>query len=234
VIVVNRAEAFRVIVVLAASLMGASCKRSEHSSATVPRHEEAAPVEDPVEQDEFAVVDRASSVADAVHLTAPLMRDGTDSHSEGTLRFAYWMARHGSFADVFTAKNETSYALVGKDSEQERGKRMCVSGFLVQINKGAIHDTKLFDGILETWGGKLFFFFAAKDTGVLVEKSSAKFCGVVTSMFHYSNSGGGTGHTVELVGMFDLPGNRPSEPPKPKAAKRSQLEADAVPGTVLP
>jgi hypothetical protein len=35
--------------------------------------------------------------------------------------------------------------------------------------------------------------------------TAARFCGVVTGLYDYSNSGGGTGHTADIVGMFDLP-----------------------------
>lgn len=34
---------------------------------------------------------------------------------------------------------------------------------------------------------------------------------VVTGNYDYSNSAGGTGHAVDLVGMFDLPENKPKK-----------------------
>jgi hypothetical protein len=32
----------------------------------------------------------------------------------------------------------------------------------------------------------------------------------VTGRYDYHDSGGGTGHAVQVVGMFDLPENRPA------------------------
>lgn len=52
-------------------------------------------------------------------------------------------------------------------------------------------------------------FAAVASTGELVAQSSANFCGVTTGKYSYSNSGGGTTHAVFLVGMFDLPENKP-------------------------
>lgn len=40
---------------------------------------------------------------------------------------------------------------------------------------------------------------------------SARFCGVVTGLYDDSNSGVGVGHAVQMVGMFDLPENKPAK-----------------------
>ncbi len=60
-------------------------------------------------------------------------------------------------------------------------------------------------------GGNIYRFLAAGSSGTLVPQSYGRFCGVVTGTYDYSNSGGGTGHAVEMVGMFDLPENKPKK-----------------------
>lgn len=66
----------------------------------------------------------------------------------------------------------------------------------------------LYFGGMYDEAGKLYRFIAVGSTGALVESSRAKFCGVVVGQQHYQNSAGGVAHSVQLVGMFDLPENR--------------------------
>ena len=56
--------------------------------------------------------------------------------------------------------------------------------------------------------GQVIHYLAAGDTGTLVDGDRARFCGVTTGRYSYSNAGGGTTHAVQLIGMFDLPSNR--------------------------
>lgn len=49
---------------------------------------------------------------------------------------------------------------------------------------------------------------SAGSTATLVQQSRARLCGVVIGTYDYSNSAGGKGHAVSLVGMFDLAENR--------------------------
>jgi hypothetical protein len=53
----------------------------------------------------------------------------------------------------------------------------------------------------------LIKFVAAGSTGQLVAQSRARFCGATTGKYSYSNSGGGTSHAVQMVGMFRVPEN---------------------------
>ena len=61
---------------------------------------------------------------------------------------------------------------------------------------------------LSTTAGNLIYFVNAGSSGELVQNSIARTCGVVTGRFDYSNSGGGVGHAISVVGLFDLPQNR--------------------------
>lgn len=147
-------------------------------------------------------------------MAVPLMEDetGGEGGSRGSLLFTVWAAKHMHWSDVSVAKDETSYALVRKDSESERGKRMCTSGQLVQIEVERLPTGgKVSTGLLDSNAGNLYHFITAGSSGQLVEQSYARVCGVVTGSYDYENSAGGTGHAVGLIGMFDLPENKPKK-----------------------
>ena len=149
-----------------------------------------------------------SSLAEAIAFLRPQMSDAQDSWSAGGIALSIWATKHLRWADVEVSKNETSFALVRKDSEVARGKRMCTSGDLIQIEKQGAGDDKGYSGLLLNDYGNIYAFYAAGDTGELVARSRARLCGVVVGTYDYANSGGGQGHAVAIVGMFDLPQNK--------------------------
>jgi hypothetical protein len=144
----------------------------------------------------------------AVAFARPHMSDTANEASTGTALLALWAMNRLRWSDVAVAKDETSFALVQKDSDEERGKRLCTSGNIAQIAKEAVGDDKVYNGLLVSGGGNIYKFTAVGSSGALVERSWARFCGFVTGRYDYSNSGGGTGHAVSVVGMFDLPENK--------------------------
>ncbi len=172
--------------------------------------EELAPPAPPPRETPRDLIQKVQSFSAAVEMVKPDMADTHDEHSGGTLLLTVWAASHLRWEDVGVTKNETSFALVKKDSDEARGKRMCASGTLIQISKqdfGDLGGNKIYGGLLLTRSGDILSFFAAGSTGSLVERNKARFCGVVTGTYDYSNSAGGVGHAVATVGMFDLPEN---------------------------
>lgn len=150
-----------------------------------------------------------TTFTDALQVVRPAMDDASQGQwSRGGLLLALWASTHLRWQDVEVGKNETSFALVRKDSEEARGKRMCTSGDLVQIEKEGAGATKIYGGIMINDYGNIFSFYVAGTTGELVARSRARLCGIVIGTYDYPNSAGGTGHAVALVGMFDLPENR--------------------------
>jgi hypothetical protein len=138
--------------------------------------------------------------------TVLLFEDSTDEMHVSSRFVVDWLNKVGRLRDVAPTKNETSIALVLKDSDRERGKKMCVRGSLLQIEKA---DTDVFAGLMRDGSsGEIVAFASAKSTGRLVGGSKARFCGVIVGRFTYSNAGGGVTHAVQLAGMFDLPENR--------------------------
>jgi hypothetical protein len=167
----------------------------------------AAPAPTPVEPSPLEKIGLKTSLADALTVAKPEMADTFNKSSKGTLLLTAWALKHMTWADVAVAKDETSRAKVMKDADEERGKRLCVRGRLVQIEAHKEELGKFYTGLLGAGAGNLYHFHAVKSTGELTEKRPARFCGVVTGRFDYSNSGGGTGHAIDMVGIFDLPEN---------------------------
>jgi hypothetical protein len=158
-----------------------------------------------------------ATISEAIEQVKDQMSDTNDETSPGAVMLALWAANHLQWTDVAVPKNETSFALVRKDPDANRGKRMCVSGTIIQIEKEKAGSpdgdvahlvSTLWTGLLLSGNKNIVSFIAAGSTGELVEDSNARFCGVVIGTYDYANSGGGEGHAVSLVGMFDLPENR--------------------------
>jgi hypothetical protein len=138
--------------------------------------------------------------------------------SDGAVLFAMWAAKAMVWTDIAVTKDETTYGLVRKNSGETRGKRLCTTGTIIEIMEqrwrgsrfGGTEERKVAIGLTSPRAdGDLFEFVAVGSSGKLVQDSRARFCGVVTGYRDYANSMGGTSHAVTLIGMFDLPENRP-------------------------
>lgn len=125
----------------------------------------------------------APSLAAALAIAKPHMVDSDDEMDGGTALLGVWASRSMEWSDVAVATAETSYALVQKDSATERGKRLCVSGMIVEIHvdrvKNQPDQPATYNGNLMS-DGNVFSFVAVGDTGTLVAQSFARLCGVVT------------------------------------------------------
>jgi hypothetical protein len=185
-------------------------KETPKGKVTTEDKEDPPPPPPPKEKSIGEKIDESTTAAAALALAKPHMKDATDKDDNpGGLAFARWSAAHLRWADVEIEKDETTHGKVMKDSEEELGKRMCNSGSVVQISVLKLPSgKKLSYGLLLTGGGNLYQFYAALSSGDLVEGKHGRLCGFVTGTYTYANSGGGTGHAVSMVGIFDLPENR--------------------------
>lgn len=143
----------------------------------------------------------------ALDVSSKQMVDGA-SFSPGHSMFSVWSNRKLLWFDVVVTTNETSYVLIAKDSEKERGKRICLSGQVIEIHADKSVKPTIYEGGIVAESGNIFRFSAVHDTGEIAAHSEARFCGIVTEYQSYANSGGGTTHAASMVGMFDLPSNR--------------------------
>lgn len=200
------------------SCAAAGCGKEESTANAAPVHgggpldavPPAPPQEKPPEPeiDPFEQMLAIPTLQEALAVALPAMQDGQDEVPDGTIQFATWAAAKMRLVDVAVTKNETSAKRVKKDSDSERGKRLCVSGKIIQIAKQNTRTEPIFIGLLSQGYSEMFHFFAARSTGDIVEDSRAKLCGVVTGRYSYSNAGGGTTHSVQIVGVFDIAENR--------------------------
>lgn len=195
---------------------GLGCKKGEQataegaSSASVLPTKPAAVVTAvaPVEEDLRVTIQKATTLDQALKVAKPLMTDTHNEESPGAIVLGAWGIKHMVWSDVGVTKNETTTALIHKDSDEARGKRMCVGGSIIEIHIDKSDFGKVGLGLLVLDNAELVHFIAVGSSGALVKDSPARFCGVVTGIYNYSNSGGGTGHAVNVVGMFDLADNR--------------------------
>jgi hypothetical protein len=167
--------------------------------------------------DPAVAIANAKTLSAALKLAKPLMDDRWDSRkdprSKGMIGLARWAAKKLTWAEL-AALPETDAALVLKDSEVERGKRLCARGEITLIRRSRRVHQGMFWGTMYNEKRDTISFIAAGSTGNLVRESKAHYCGIVVGLWTYANNQGGQTISIETVGMFDLPENR-----KPPAAK---------------
>jgi hypothetical protein len=180
-------------------LVLAACGKAE-TPATAPKNTAAPAVSEPAQQEPATLVE-------AIEMVKPMMTDTSQNLSDGAVLLARWSMNHLNWAEL-NALPDSKRALVMKDSSEQRGKKICVSGSVIEINAENVGDKKVYEGGMYSGSYDVYRFIAVNSTGDIAEKSRAKFCGVVIGKFDYSNSAGGVAHAVQLVGMFDLPENK--------------------------
>jgi hypothetical protein len=139
-----------------------------------------------------ARVASAPDLATAVALATPAF---TDNAADNARLVARGPLTWGGLARI----GETSLALALKEPALERGKRICASGRVADIERQELAGRAVYRGVLTTDDGDAVRFVAAGSTGALVRRSPATFCGVVTGRLE---------EAAVAVGMFDLPENR--------------------------
>jgi len=167
------------------------------------------PVEVPKPPTLGETLEKAKTYQEMWAICSPLLRDESPgTNNPGKICMAIWAGKNFKWDMVKVIKNETTPGLVFKNSEKEVGKKLCVSGTIIQISETA--SLNISEGLLHSNTGQLFNFVNAGSSGNLDkdENDHGRFCGVVVGTYTYSNSGGGTGHAVDVVGMWDLKENK--------------------------
>lgn len=166
-----------------------------------------APPQPPPEDDLEKKLMAKKSIADAFKMLQVGMSEvGASGHDAAANLLAVWSAERLTWAGLSEAP-ETTFGKVMKDVEAERGKRLCAAGVVIEIEVDRKFPRPMYRGGLSSTGG-VVRFIAVHSTGELVSRSPARICGAVTGRESYENSGGGTTHAVQVVGIFDLPENR--------------------------
>lgn len=94
----------------------------------------------------------------------------------------------------------TNFAEAMKDADSERGKVMIASGSIIQITK----EGPFFHGLIcgGSFCSQVYNFITMGTTRGLNQNSYGTFAGIFAQRYSYSNAGGGTTHSVGLVGYF--------------------------------
>jgi hypothetical protein len=130
-----------------------------------------------------------------------------DGLPKGGVQFAIWAQTYLKWADLQSLP-ASARALILKDSSEERGKKLCVTGTILEIEVEKTPIGKFaYAGILNQ-KMEVVSVIGVGSSGSLVERDQATFCGAVIGRRSYANSGGGVVHAVRVVGLFDLPENR--------------------------
>jgi len=198
--------------VTALLLVAVGCKAPSQSQGAATAEPAAVPTPPPPPK-EPTVVERLAKqedLAGALALIQPMFKDAFNEPDPAGMVFAGWAAHHLTWADI-QGVTQTKRSLVMKDPDAERGKRLCPAGSVIQIQVDRSAGKPVAHGLLLTDSMDIYKFSAVGSSGELVEKSVARLCGIVIGKYDYSNSAGGTGHAVALVGMFDLPENKPAK-----------------------
>lgn len=189
------------------SLLSPKREAGRASASEAPQAEVAPEPPKPPQPTPGELVLQRDTFWNALAFAGPEMSDTVDDGpSLGAYLAAHWLSAKGRWSDVEIMADETSLKKVKKDILLERKKRMCVTGRLIQIARDQAVPA-LFHGNLIT-GGSVVNFLAARSTGELVDGDRARFCGVVTGLYAFSNVSGGQTKSVQMAGMFDLPANR--------------------------
>ncbi|MEG2445808.1 MAG: hypothetical protein RSA22_03915 [Acinetobacter sp.] len=148
------------------------------------------------------------TLTDVIEMVKPTMSDEFDAFPASAGVLAFWMEnKHTKIGDIRVLDSSTRGKIL-KDSFNERGKRLCVSGTIVEIQVDRSGGFPSYHAGLASNYTDFTRVLAVGSTGELVANSSVTFCGVVIGKIGFNNAIGGTTNAPYLVGMFDLPENR--------------------------
>ena len=149
-----------------------------------------------------------NTLPEAIEMIKPTMSDEFNAFPAAAGVVAFWMEnKHTKIGDIRVLDSSTRGKIL-KDSFNERGKRLCVSGTIVEIQVDRSGGFPAYHAGLASNYTDFTRVLAVGSTGELVANSSATFCGVVIGKIGFNNAVGGTTNAPYLVGMFDLPENK--------------------------
>lgn len=200
----------RISVLLISGLLVVGCGQSEPPKSPAPVTKSDKPVVSkpaiPVKKETDRL--NAETLRAAIDMTVPYMGDFFEEKlSDGAVVLSHWASTDMKWSEL-QAIEAGKYAAVMKDADSQRGKRLCFKGVVIEIHADKSLPKKVFTGGVFDEAGHLYRFLAAGSTGEIVDRSAARFCGVITGRNDYQNSAGGVAHAVHVIGMFDLPENK--------------------------
>ena len=190
------------------TLIGCSKQSDNNENMTQPAVAQPV-IEEKRESDKYAeLLASQDTLSKAVNMIKPTMSDEFDAFPSSAGILASWMnEKNVKISDIRSLESSTRGKIL-KDSFSERGKRLCISATLVEIQVDRSAGFAAYHAGLVNNYTDVTRVLAIGSTGDLVADSNATFCGVIVGKVGFTNASGGTTNAPYLVGMFDLPENR--------------------------
>ena len=190
------------------TLIGCSKQSDNNENMTQPAVAQPE-IEEKSDSEKYAeLLASQDTLSKAVNMIKPTMSDEFDAFPSSAGILASWMIeKNVKISDIRSLESSTRGKIL-KDSFSERGKRLCISATLVEIQVDRSAGFAAYHAGLVNNYTDVTRVLAIGSTGDLVADSNATFCGVIVGKVGFTNASGGTTNAPYLVGMFDLPENR--------------------------
>ena len=190
------------------TLIGCSKQSDNNENMTQPAVAQPE-IEEKSDSEKYAeLLASQDTLSKAVNMIKPTMSDEFDAFPSSAGILASWMnEKNVKISDIRSLESSTRGKIL-KDSFSERGKRLCISATLVEIQVDRSAGFAAYHAGLVNNYTDVTRVLAIGPTGDLVADSNATFCGVIVGKVGFTNASGGTTNAPYLVGMFDLPENR--------------------------
>ena len=185
------------------------CSQQKKQTESEP-HEEVQQVEKEIDNKQL-MLDQLQSqpnLSSLIEFIKPMMEDSVNAMPPAAMGLPLWSEKNKLTWSDINSIPETTIGKILKDSYLERGKRVCVNGFVGEIEVDRSAGFPVYTGGMMNSDMQVIRFLAMKSTGSIISESKAKFCGISVGKMSYDNASGGSTHAPYLVGMFDLPENR--------------------------
>ena len=190
------------------TLIGCSKQSDNNENMTQPAVAQPE-IEEKSDSEKYAeLLASQDTLSKAVNMIKPTMSDEFDAFPSSAGILASWMnEKNVKISDIRSLESSTRGKIL-KDSFSERGKRLCISATLVEIQVDRSAGFAAYHAGLVNNYTDVTRVLAIGSTGDLVADSNATFCGIIVGKVGFTNASGGTTNAPYLVGMFDLPENR--------------------------
>ena len=190
------------------TLIGCSKQSDNNENMTQPAVAQPE-IEEKSDSEKYAeLLASQDTLSKAVNMIKPTMSDEFDAFPSSAGILASWMnEKNVKISDIRSLESSTRGKIL-KDSFSERGKRLCISATLVEIQVDRSAGFAAYHAGLVNNYTDVTRVLAIGSTGDLVADSNATFCGVIVGKVGFTNASGRTTNAPYLVGMFDLPENR--------------------------
>lgn len=148
------------------------------------------------------------TLQEVITITKPKMGDVDDGSVNAGAAILAWWGSDAMKWNELQSLPDAQYEEVIKTPDEQRGKKICTSGKIIEIAVDNNTPQRLHTGSFHDDKERAYRFIAIKSSDKVVQDSSIRFCGVVIGQESYQNTGNGVTNAVSLVGMFDLPENK--------------------------